>query len=289
MGLRGKFASLDASSRPEFTAGGRRGSQSPSKERERERERAGRRQSWWRAMGTQIADKMSPSPRATRGIGNEYSHAAERRIMKNRNKQNALALTRRISISDDSDGEDTPEKRASKSTRKVSHQKHSHQDSALQPAALPLAVEYKANPIYRFCQFLVNHPTLPHILTFYAQLLFNLFCIGCVMYIVYSFWATIRSDVDKKAAEASYELLAEMADCASRYTENRCAPDTRVPAMETICANWEKCMGQNPDNVGRARVSAHTFAEIFNGFIEPISYKAMVCLVLLILPSFLYL
>jgi hypothetical protein len=46
--------------------------------------------------------------------------------------------------------------------------------------------------------------------------------------------------------------------------------------MEKACLAWEKCMNRDPTVVGRARVSAETFAEIVNSFIEPISYKTMV-------------
>jgi Di-sulfide bridge nucleocytoplasmic transport domain len=67
-----------------------------------------------------------------------------------------------------------------------------------------------------------------------------------------------------------------MAVCSKEYLENRCAPGTRVPAMEKACLAWEKCMNRDPTVVGRARVSAETFAEIINSFIEPISYKTMV-------------
>ena len=67
-----------------------------------------------------------------------------------------------------------------------------------------------------------------------------------------------------------------MAVCSKEYLENRCAPSTRVPAMEKACMAWEKCMNRDPSVVGRARVSAETFAEIINSFIEPISYKTMV-------------
>ena len=72
------------------------------------------------------------------------------------------------------------------------------------------------------------------------------------------------------------EILQEMAVCSKEYLENRCAPNTRVPAMEKACLAWEKCMNRDPNVVGRARVSAETFAEIINSFIEPISYKTMV-------------
>lgn len=96
------------------------------------------------------------------------------------------------------------------------------------------------------------------------------------MYLIYTFWSTIRSDVDKKSEEAAADILAEMAICAKDYRENRCDSERLAPALESVCNSWERCMKRDPKSVGRARVSAHTFAEIFNSFIEPISIKAMV-------------
>ena len=96
------------------------------------------------------------------------------------------------------------------------------------------------------------------------------------MYVLYCIYSTIRNDIDERAMMESSEILAEMAVCAREFKENRCERDSRVPAMETVCNNWEKCMQRDPLKVGRSRLSAGMFAEIFNSFIEPISMKAMV-------------
>ena len=45
-------------------------------------------------------------------------------------------------------------------------------------------------------------------------------------------------------------------------------------------------MAQDPWKIARAKVSAHTFAEIFNSFIEPISYKAMLFTAMMIFGCF---
>ncbi len=125
--------------------------------------------------------------------------------------------------------------------------------------------------------FIESKPALPYILSYYVQLALNYFLVGLLMYIVWCFILTIRADVDKES-EAQIEIIrAGMSQCAAKYVENRCAKATRLPALESICAEWESCMNQDPTRVGRARVSAHTFAEIFNSFVEPISWKAMVC------------
>ncbi|KAI9723098.1 MAG: hypothetical protein M1828_004346 [Chrysothrix sp. TS-e1954] len=134
--------------------------------------------------------------------------------------------------------------------------------------------------------FIETHPNLPHILSYYAQLLLNTFLVLFIIFIIYSFWSTIRADVDKRSEEAMAEVLAEMAVCAKNHLDNGCDSQRRAPALESICTNWERCMTRDPGSVGRARVSAHTFAEIFNSFIEPISFKAMIFCVALAMGCF---
>ncbi|KAL8800350.1 MAG: hypothetical protein Q9182_005244 [Xanthomendoza sp. 2 TL-2023] len=135
-----------------------------------------------------------------------------------------------------------------------------------------------------FFSYLETHPNLPHILSYYAQFILNFFLVTVVIYMIYAFWSTIRSDVNEKSKEAASEILVEMAMCARDYKDNKCdRPEARVPAMESICNSWEKCMQRDPTMVGRAKVSAHTFAEIINNFFQPISAKAMVSLCVLFL------
>ena len=124
---------------------------------------------------------------------------------------------------------------------------------------------------------IVTYPDLPHVLSYYVQLLWNFFLCFFFMYILYSCLRTIQKDVDMKSEELAAETMMEMTVCSTEYLQNKCDRASRVPAMEKLCENWEKCMSRDPQKVGRAKVSAHTFAEIFTSFIEPISFKAWVC------------
>jgi hypothetical protein len=127
-----------------------------------------------------------------------------------------------------------------------------------------------------------QHRDLPYIASGYLQLGFNLFLISIILYFLVSFITTIQADVNKKVEEYSAEILSEISVCSKDYLENRCSPDQRVPAMQLACQAWERCMERDPAKVGRARVSAETFAEIVNSLIEPISYKTMIfCLALI--------
>lgn len=136
--------------------------------------------------------------------------------------------------------------------------------------------EPKSGWIGSFFSYIESHPNLPNVLSFYAQLAVNTFIAFLTMYGAYAFWTTIRADIDKISDREKSILLAEMRKCASDFAENKCRSPTRTRALDALCDNWEHCMNQDPNSVGRARISAHTFAEIFNSFVEPISIKAFV-------------
>ena len=124
--------------------------------------------------------------------------------------------------------------------------------------------------------FIDAHPGLPNTLSYYVQFLLNFFLAFCVMYVLYGIFSTISNDITERAMMESSEILAEMAVCAREFNENKCERDSRVPAMETVCNSWERCMQRDPYKVGRSRLSAGMFAEVVNSFIEPISLKAIV-------------
>ena len=120
------------------------------------------------------------------------------------------------------------------------------------------------------------HPNVPSILSWWAQLMVNLSLFSLAVYVVFTFVWAIRAEFDQAAEEASDMILAEMANCAKSYVDNKCQGDQRLPALETVCDNWERCMNRDPAKIGRAKVSAHTMAVIINSFIDPISWKAVV-------------
>ncbi|KAJ5819543.1 hypothetical protein N7474_005134 [Penicillium riverlandense] len=126
-----------------------------------------------------------------------------------------------------------------------------------------------------FFALLEAHPNVPSILSWWAQLVVNLSLFSLAVYVVFGFVSAIRSEFEQAAEEVSDTILAEMATCAKSYVDNKCGGGDRLPALETVCENWERCMNRDPAKVGRAKVSAHTMAIIINSFIDPISWKAI--------------
>lgn len=71
------------------------------------------------------------------------------------------------------------------------------------------------------------------------------------------------------------DYLGEIASCSSAYAQNRCGTEAQAPALSELCESWKRCSARDPTVVGRARVTAETFAEILNGFVDAVSWKTM--------------
>lgn len=186
---------------------------------------------------------------------NHYSNALARRIHKRRRRDKALDRQLRT----DSDDEDERPRSREEQLGRNAEGKTSRWSS-----------------FGDFFTLLEAHPNVPGILSWWAQLVVNLSLFSLAVYVVFAFVSAIRAEFEQAAEEVSDTILAEMATCAKSYVDNKCAGGDRLPALETVCENWERCMNRDPAKVGRAKVSAHTMAIIINSFIDPISWKAIV-------------
>ncbi|KNG89850.1 nuclear envelope protein Brr6 [Aspergillus nomiae NRRL 13137] len=206
--------------------------------------------------------RFAPSP----GRGeiprlNHYSNALARRVQKRRRRDKALDMQFRRESDDESEDEH------------VSGNKQNQNQGHIQGQAQPAS---RMSSFSDFFALLEAHPNVPSILSWWAQLVVNLSLFSLAVYVVFGFVSAIRAEFEQAAEEVSDTILAEMATCAKSYVDNKCGGGDRLPALETVCENWERCMNRDPAKVGRAKVSAHTMAIIINSFIDPISWKAIV-------------
>lgn len=217
--------------------------------------------------------RFAPSPgRGEIPRMNHYSNALARRVHKRRRRDKALDLQLRREGSDDEDESDGEQPEQSVQKRQS---KRGQGQNGVEGHQVPAT---RSSSFSDFFAMLEAHPNIPSILSWWAQLVVNLSLFSLTVYVVFGFVATIRSEFEQAAEEVSDGILAEMATCARNYVDNRCAGHDRLPALETVCENWERCMNRDPAKVGRAKVSAHTMAVIINSFIDPISWKAIVSL-----------
>lgn len=126
---------------------------------------------------------------------------------------------------------------------------------------------------------LFTEPRIPFVLSLYLQLLFNIIIVAIVMYLLYLFVDTIGTDINNKVENYISDISEEIALCTREYERNRCSLEhKRAPAIERTCTHWRKCMSRNPQLLGKSKLTAETFADIINGFVRPISWKALIIL-----------
>ncbi|EAW13495.1 putative nuclear envelope protein Brr6 [Aspergillus clavatus NRRL 1] len=209
--------------------------------------------------------KFAPSPgRGEIPRMNHYSHALARRVQKRRRRDKALGQQLRKDESDDESD------RPSSSEGQLVNMKNVGRKGSQEGQS-----SSRLSSFSEFFSLLEAHPNVPSILSWWAQLVVNLSLFSLAVYVVFGFVSAIRAEFEQAAEEVSDTILAEMAVCTKNYVDNRCMSGDRLPALETICENWERCMNRDPAKVGRAKVSAHTMAIIINSFIDPISWKAI--------------
>lgn len=210
--------------------------------------------------------RFAPSPgRGEIPRVSHYSNALARRVQKRRRRDKALDLQLRRDSDEESDRPSSTELKPTKQRQKPGQgQQETPQTGS------------RLTSFSDFFALLEAHPNVPSILSWWAQLVVNLSLFSLAVYVVFGFVSAIRAEFEQAAEEVSDTILAEMAACAKSYVDNRCAGGDRLPALESVCENWERCMNRDPAKVGRAKVSAHTMAVIINSFIDPISWKAIV-------------
>lgn len=227
--------------------------------------KSGRRQSIFR----RIRDWGSPSPakESMKEIEKEvsrkhYNDKLENRVSKRRSTRERSDRSRKkqLALRDDDEETDNEPAQALKGA----------------PTAPGKVQQTYGAGIAGFFHWIEAHPGLPSVLSWYMQFAVNVFLALSFMYLIYLVYSGIMADVDIESSKHASEMMVEIAHCAKNYRENRCDPETRVPAMEMACGNWETCMSRDPKKLARASVTVKTFASIINSFFEEFSYKSMV-------------
>lgn len=124
---------------------------------------------------------------------------------------------------------------------------------------------------------------VPYLAMAYLQLLFHICWLMVVIRLVWTTWMGIQHDVDIKIRRECQFIVQQIEECTKHYFENNChfSAGNSAPALDSLCRKWKVCMEQDPTmSVSRAKVTAETLAEILNGFVEKVSYKSMLFIII---------
>jgi hypothetical protein len=217
-----------------------------------------------------IYGRFAPSPgRGEIPRTNHYTNAVARRIHKRRRRDKALG--RRVRVDDEYDDDESDRDRPSSSEGRPGRTGKPEKTPNVQNGGPAKMSFFK-----QMLTLLEEHPNVPAILSWWAQLVVNLSLFSLAVWMVFSFVSEIRNEFDAVASKEMDSILHNIAECMQRYEDNKCAAGNLVPGLVPICAADRKCMDTDPTHVRRAMLSARTMAQIIDSFIEPISWKAIV-------------
>lgn len=122
----------------------------------------------------------------------------------------------------------------------------------------------------------------PELLAGYLQLTFNAAMLLMILIFMTRFLFMVQSDVNNKSRERLADDIVRIQSCKNEYEQNQCLPGTRVPALESLCNEWFKCMNPNTNGLQDRNIYqsgtlwAQTLAEIINAFVDRISIRSVI-------------
>ncbi|KAF9973135.1 hypothetical protein BGZ73_003649 [Actinomortierella ambigua] len=123
---------------------------------------------------------------------------------------------------------------------------------------------------------------LPFILSAYAQLLLNMILVACLFAIGYNAYATIQEEVSTELSKAELQRGKKYDECRRAY-DTTCRGETLLEGTMMYCKGLQQCIEENTHIVGKAVLSARTYATIANAFVHTLTWKTMMFLLLLVL------
>lgn len=121
------------------------------------------------------------------------------------------------------------------------------------------------------------NPDAPIILSYYIQLLVDGFLASLLLWVAWCAFSSARGEVIYSAEKAKTAMLEEITQCRRQFLDNKCSPiSSRMPALESLCNEWDACMNQDPDNVAGVKASVGHLADIINEFTTRLSWKSIV-------------
>ncbi|KAI9168629.1 hypothetical protein H9P43_008002 [Blastocladiella emersonii ATCC 22665] len=115
----------------------------------------------------------------------------------------------------------------------------------------------------------------PALLMGYLQLAWNAAAVIALGVVCWQVYSSVQADVTLRKHEALSRLGIDIDACRRHYEANRCAPATRAPALNEVCAGWESCMARDPDRVPSMHAGAEMVAEVLDAFVAKLSVKTM--------------
>lgn len=133
----------------------------------------------------------------------------------------------------------------------------------------------------------LSDPRFPYFISLWVQVILNTIIAVATLYWVYKFVSMITTDVKHKRQQQIAQLFRQKVVCTRRYEENLCGTADMPRIIADQCDKWQQCMEHDPyhDIIGLSSTVARTLADIVNSFANPLSIKALIVMLIVVVGS----
>ncbi|KAI8057494.1 Di-sulfide bridge nucleocytoplasmic transport domain-containing protein [Thamnidium elegans] len=137
-----------------------------------------------------------------------------------------------------------------------------------------------------YTSFLAS-PDAPIILSTYIKLVLHATGILIILFIFYQLIRSCTQEIQDRYDSELREFEDKTRTCHYNYISNDCGPDLKGTYWQTFCDEWDRCRNLQPQFIGKSKIATQVFGELMNGFVEPLTLKAMVIICLLVFGFFI--
>ncbi|CCH61080.1 hypothetical protein TBLA_0E00170 [Henningerozyma blattae CBS 6284] len=121
----------------------------------------------------------------------------------------------------------------------------------------------------------------PSLVSEWIHLAFNTFFMVILVFFLGKLVFLIKKDVDNKLLQVLDQQKDYFENCKENYNLNDCGSNNVVPALQSVCMDWARCIAKSnsPDYNHRhlsSKLWAETVAEMINAFVDPISIRSLI-------------
>lgn len=96
-----------------------------------------------------------------------------------------------------------------------------------------------------------------------------------LLYLLLSIVYMLHKDITARIEQRKKEIKALIKKSTYHYTVNKCHPDTRVPALQSLCSKWECEMNRNIESVEIINIFGRVVGDFIDTFVNKLSYKTI--------------
>lgn len=130
-------------------------------------------------------------------------------------------------------------------------------------------------------------PDAPIIVGSYVRVVLHSVGISVILYVMYRTLESFTNEIQARYNYAMGELAENARICHQNYVNHNCGPQLKGAVWQSFCEEWDRCRQFQPHATRKTKIATQVFGEVMNGFVEPLTLKAMLIICVLLFGFFI--